>query len=130
MLLPGEAVLFSPCGMVTATALKWSCTSVTVGNLVVAITVRVIVDGAGGVCALAEAASATELIVSNPIVGNRMMASANEYSEVLYLTMAKRVFRGAHRFNPTLDHVGQGFSEAFLIIDEAWARPPFAPARA
>jgi hypothetical protein len=75
MLLPGEALLFSPRGMVTATALKWSGTSVTVGNLVVAITVRVIADGAGGVCALAAAASATEPSSSTAVVGNRMMAA-------------------------------------------------------
>ena len=44
MLVPGETLLFSPRGMVTATALKWSGPSVTVGNLVAAITVRVIAD--------------------------------------------------------------------------------------
>jgi hypothetical protein len=58
MLLPGEALLFSLRGMLTATALKWRGISVTVGNLAAAITVRVIVDGAGEVCALAEVASA------------------------------------------------------------------------
>jgi hypothetical protein len=47
MLVSGETLLFSPRGMVTAIALKWSGTSVTVGNLVAAITVRVIADGAG-----------------------------------------------------------------------------------
>jgi hypothetical protein len=57
MPVPGATLLFSPRGMVTATALKWSGTSVTVGSLVAAITVRVIADGAGGVCALAETAS-------------------------------------------------------------------------
>ena len=40
------------------TALKWSGTSVTVGSLVAAITVRVIGDGAGVVCAVPEAGSA------------------------------------------------------------------------
>src|SRR6516164_7260463 len=42
------------------------------------ITVRVIVDGAGGVCALAEVASATAPSSSIPVVGNRMLASLNE----------------------------------------------------
>jgi hypothetical protein len=59
--------------MVTATALKWSGTSVTVGNLVAAITVRVIADGAGGVCALAETASVSRPTSSIPFIGNRIM---------------------------------------------------------
>ena len=77
MLLPGEALLFSLRGMLTATALKWRGTSVTVGNLAAAIIVRVIVDGAGEVCALAEVASATAPSSSIPVVGNRMLASLN-----------------------------------------------------
>ena len=75
MLLPGEALLFSPRGMLTATALKWRGTSVTLGNLAAAITVRVIADGAGGVCALAEVASPTVPSSNIPVVDNRMLAS-------------------------------------------------------
>jgi hypothetical protein len=77
MLLPGEALLFPLRGILTATALKWRGTSVTVGNLAAAITVRVIADGAGGVCALAELASATAPSSNIPVVGNRMLASLN-----------------------------------------------------
>ena len=76
MLLPSEALLFPPRGMVTATTLKWKGVSVTVGNLVAAITVRVIVDGADGVCALAEVVSATLLSSSIPIIGIRILASS------------------------------------------------------
>src|SRR6516165_2305359 len=80
MLLPSEALLFSPCGMVTATTLKWRGASVTVCNLVAAITVRVIVDGADGVCALAEVISATLLSSSIPVIGIRILASsANDW---------------------------------------------------
>ena len=74
--MPSEALLFSPCGMVTATALKWRGASVTVGNLVAAITVRVIVDGADGVCALAEMVSAALPSSSIPVIGIRILASS------------------------------------------------------
>src|SRR6266702_7548603 len=57
------------------TALKWSGTSVTVGSLVVAITVRVIADGAGVVCAVPEAGSAITPTNSSPVVLNCMIAS-------------------------------------------------------
>src|SRR5436190_15999712 len=57
------------------TALKWGCTSVTVGSLVAAITVRVIAEGAGVVCAAAELVSTTALSSSIPVILNRMIAS-------------------------------------------------------
>src|SRR5260221_2512615 len=77
-----ETPLFSPGGRVTPTALKWSGTSVTVGSLVAAITVRVIAEGVGVVCAAAEAASATAPSTSIPVILNRMIASQfNGYLE-------------------------------------------------
>src|ERR1700722_1925850 len=75
MPLAAETPLSSPGGSVTLTTLKWSGTSVTVGSLVAAITVRVIADGGGVVCAAAEAASAIAPSSSIPVVPNRMMAS-------------------------------------------------------
>src|SRR6266481_9888739 len=55
------------------TALKWSGTSVTVGSLVAAITVRVIAGGA--VCAVPEAGSAIAPSNSSPVVLKCMIAS-------------------------------------------------------
>src|SRR5258705_8575307 len=57
------------------TALKWSGTSVTVGSLVAAITVRVIAGGAAVVCAAPEAGSAITPSNSSPVVLNCMIAS-------------------------------------------------------
>src|SRR6476619_5432454 len=57
------------------TALKWSGTSVTVGNLVAAITVRAIAGGAAVVCAAPEAGSAIAPSNSSPVVLNCMIAS-------------------------------------------------------
>src|SRR5580704_14671296 len=57
------------------TALKWSGTSVTVGSLVAATTVRVISSGAGVVCAVPEAGSAIAPSNNSPIVLNCMIAS-------------------------------------------------------
>src|SRR5712671_4421564 len=57
------------------TALKWSGTSVTVGSLVAAITVRVIASGAAVVCAAPEAGSAIAPSNSSPVVLNCMIAS-------------------------------------------------------
>src|SRR5260370_19873902 len=57
------------------TALKWSGTSMTVGSLVAAITVRVIAGGAGVVCAVAEAGSAIAPSNSSPVVLKCMIAS-------------------------------------------------------
>src|SRR5258706_11281651 len=57
------------------TALKWSGTSVTVGSLVAAITVRVIAGGAAVVCAAAESRSAIAPSNSSPVVLNCMIAS-------------------------------------------------------
>src|SRR5271167_2593536 len=74
MPLAGKGALFSPGVRVTLTALKWSGTSVTVGSLVAATTVRVIAGGAGVVCAAAEAASAIAPS-STPVVLNRIMTS-------------------------------------------------------
>src|SRR5216684_993292 len=82
MPLAAETLLFSPDGIVTLTALKKSGTSVTVGSLAAAMTVRVIAGGAGVVCAAAaEAPSAIAPSESDsasdgvPVVLNRMMAS-------------------------------------------------------
>src|SRR6266699_1595929 len=75
MPLAAETPLFSPGGRVTLTALKWSGTSVTVGSLAAATTVRVIADGAGVVCAVPEAGSAIAPSNSSPVVLNCMIAS-------------------------------------------------------
>src|ERR1700730_12872629 len=56
-------------------ALKWSGTSVTVGSLVAAITVRVIAGGAGVVCAVPAAGSAIAPSNSSPVILNCMIAS-------------------------------------------------------
>src|SRR5580704_18046342 len=82
MPLAAKTPLFSPGGRVTPTALKWSGTSVTVGSLVAAITVRVIAEGAGVVCAAAAAASAIAPSSSISVILNRMIASLfNGYLE-------------------------------------------------
>src|ERR1700724_3331768 len=57
------------------TALKCSGTSVTVGSLVAATTVRVIAGGVGVVCAVAETGSAIAPSNNSPIVPNCMIAS-------------------------------------------------------
>src|ERR1700736_68223 len=57
------------------TALKWSGTSVTVGSLVAATTVRVIAGGAGVVCAVPAAGSAIAPSSSSPVILNCMIAS-------------------------------------------------------
>src|SRR5438045_6954516 len=57
------------------TALKWSGTSVTVGSLAAATTVRVIAGGAGLVCAVAVAGSAIAPSNSSPVVLNCIIAS-------------------------------------------------------
>src|SRR6202051_5403243 len=75
MPLAANAPLFSPGVRVTLTALKWSGSSVTVGSLVAATTVRVIAGGAGVVCAVPEAPSAIAPSNSSPVVLNRMIAS-------------------------------------------------------
>src|ERR1700675_1547408 len=75
MPLAAETSLFSSGWRVTLTALKWSGTSVTVGSLLAATTVRVIVGGAGVVCAIPEAGSAIAPSNSSPVVLNCMIAS-------------------------------------------------------
>src|ERR1700730_5328713 len=57
------------------TALKWSGTSVTVGSLAAAITVRVVAGGAGGGCAVPAAGSTLTPSNSSPVVLNCMIAS-------------------------------------------------------
>src|SRR5258708_36060822 len=57
------------------TALKWSGTSMTVGSLVAATTVRVIAGGAGVVCAVARAGSTITPSNHSPVVLNCMNAS-------------------------------------------------------
>src|ERR1700732_3838303 len=76
MPLAAETPLFSPEARVTLTALKWSGTSVTVGSLVAATTVRVIASGAGVVCATPEAGCAiAPSSRSSSVVLNSMTAS-------------------------------------------------------
>src|SRR5271166_2904077 len=75
MPLAAKGLLFSPGVRVTLTALKWSGTSVTVGSLVAATTVRVIAGGVGVVCAVPEAGSAIAPSNSSPVVLNCMIAS-------------------------------------------------------
>src|SRR3984893_6275885 len=67
------------------TALKWSGTSVTVGSLAAATTVRVIAGGAGAVCAAPEAGSAIAPSNNSPVVLNCMIAS-----------QVQRIFPGHH----------------------------------
>ena len=69
-----ETLLVSFGGSVTLTALKCSGAAVTVGSLVVAITVRVIAAGGGVDCAAAELASATAQDSSIPAFLSSMMA--------------------------------------------------------
>src|SRR5437899_10352401 len=57
------------------TTLKWGGTSVTVGSLAAATTVRVIAGGAGVVCAVPVAGSAIAPSNSSPVVLNCMIAS-------------------------------------------------------
>src|SRR5713226_10174147 len=57
------------------TALKWSGTSVTVGSLAAATTVRAIAGGAGAVCAAPELGSAIVPSNNSPVVLNCMIAS-------------------------------------------------------
>src|SRR5450755_1364261 len=57
------------------TALKWSGTSVTVGSLAAATTVRIIAVGAGVVCAAPAAGSAIAPSNNSPVVLNCMIAS-------------------------------------------------------
>src|SRR6266481_3658831 len=75
MPLATETLLFVSGGRVMLTALKWSGTSVTVGSLLAAITVRVIAGGAGVVCAIPAAGSAIAPTNNSPIVLNCMIAS-------------------------------------------------------
>src|SRR5271169_804997 len=75
MPLAAETSLFSYGWRVTLIALKWSGTSVTVGSLVAATTVRVIAAGVGVVCAVPEAGSAIAPSNSSPVVLNCMIAS-------------------------------------------------------
>src|SRR6476469_10105291 len=60
---------------VVSTALKWSGTSVTVGSLVAATTVRAIAGGAAVVCAVPEAGSGIAPSNNSPVVLNCMIAS-------------------------------------------------------
>src|ERR1700687_3337348 len=75
MPLAAETPLCSSGWRLTSTAWKWSGTSVTVGSLVAATTVRVIAGGAGVVCAVPEAGSAIAPSNSSPVVLNCMIAS-------------------------------------------------------
>src|SRR3979409_1648622 len=60
------------------TALKWSGTSVTVGSLAAATTVRVSAGGAGVVCAAPELGSAIAPSNNSPVVLNCMIASQGQ----------------------------------------------------
>src|SRR5258708_35037752 len=75
MPLAAETLLRSSGWRVILTALKSSGTSVTVGSLVAATTVRVIADGAGVVCTAPEAGSAIAPSNSSSIVLNCIIAS-------------------------------------------------------
>src|SRR6202790_3928488 len=75
MPVAAETSVFSYGWRVTLTALKWSGTSVTVGSLVAATTVRVIAGGAGVVCAVPGAGSAIAPSNNSPVVLNCMIAS-------------------------------------------------------
>src|SRR5438874_1688955 len=75
MPLAAATPLFSSGCRVMLTALKWIGTSVTVGSLVAAITVRAIAGGAAVVCAAPETGSAIAPSNSNPVVLNCMIAS-------------------------------------------------------
>src|ERR1700730_14510874 len=75
MSLAAESLLYSFGARVMLTALKWTGTSVTVGSLVAAITVRVIAGEAGVVCAAPEAGSAIAPNNSSPVVLICMIAS-------------------------------------------------------
>src|SRR4029077_20606169 len=101
MPLAAKAPLFSPGIRVTLTALKWSGTSVTVGNLAAATTVRVIAGGAGVVCAVPEAGSAIAPINSSPVVLNCMIASQVQQIGAQYALPALLGMAG--RFDLLLD---------------------------
>src|SRR3984893_12773250 len=75
MPLAAETSLFASGRRVTLTALKCSGTSVTVGSLVAATTVRVIAGGVGVVCAVAKTGSAIAPSNNSPVVLNCMIAS-------------------------------------------------------
>src|ERR1700730_7969767 len=75
MPLAAETPLFSPEARVMLTALKWSGTSVTVGSLVAATTVRAIAGVAGGGWGGPELGSAIAPSNSNPVILNCMIAS-------------------------------------------------------
>src|ERR1700724_2345930 len=75
MPLAAETSLFASGRRVTLTPLQCSGSPVTVGSLFAATTVRVISGGAGVVCAVPEAGSATAPSNNSPIVLNCMIAS-------------------------------------------------------
>src|SRR5882672_6047128 len=75
MPLAAETLLLSSGRRVMLTALKWSGTSVTVGSLVAATTVRVIAGAAAVVCAVAEAGSPIAPSNRSPVVLKCMIAS-------------------------------------------------------
>src|ERR1700692_2074192 len=100
------------------TALKWSGTSVTVGSLVAATTVRVIAGGAGAVCAVPEAGSAIAPSNSNPVVLNCMIAS--QVQRIIGAPYALPAPLGmAGRFDLLLDgnreQMGHGIARNLLI---------------
>src|SRR6267154_4221904 len=75
MPVAAEMLLFSSGWRVMLTASKWSGTSVTVGSLAAATTVRVIAGGVGVVCAAPELGSAIAASNNSPVVLNCMIAS-------------------------------------------------------
>src|SRR5438045_4696291 len=83
------------------TALKWTGTSVTVGSLVAAITVRVIAGGGGVVCAVPVAGSAIAPSNSSPVVLNCMIAS-----------QVQRMFEPPYAFPAT---AGMQIASIFLL---------------
>src|ERR1700730_12005043 len=96
------------------TALKWSGTSVTVGRLVAATTVRVIAGGAGVVCAVPEAGSAIAASNSSPGVLNCMIAS--QVQRIIGAPYAVPALLGmAGRFDLLLDGREQRPSETKFV---------------
>src|SRR5271154_2855712 len=75
MPLAAKALLDAAGARVTPTTLKYRGTSVTVGNLVATITVRVIAGRAGVVCAATEAARADATANASALVVKRMVTS-------------------------------------------------------
>src|SRR5271166_5853271 len=123
MPLAAKGLLFSPGVRVTLTALKWSGTSVTVGSLVAATTVRVIAGGVGVVGAVPEAGSAIAPSNSSPVVLNCMIAS--QVQRTIGAPYALPAPLGmAGRFELLLDGNREQWSSEteFVTVGPKWSR--------